>query len=426
VNVSGLSIAGALTVAGVLLLVDFALSVALFAAAATTRVSLHRLASDGGEALVFLESLKSPASSHRISAHLVRQVSLLGAFLSLGLAGAAAGVRFPWLVGLCVSALVGVVALESVLARGVAVRNPRAALRRLAPLLRVVHALTLPVTAPAAALVRRSGAVRSTEEEREEQQEEEVEAYLQVGEREGILEADETEMVRGIVDLGDTRAREIMTPRTDIQALPSSSTVGEARAAMVAGALSKMPVYRGGIDDVVGVLHLRDLVRAWGQTSDDAPVTPYLRSALFVPESQTIDSLLTQLRAGTNIALVIDEYGGISGLVTLEDVLEEIVGEIRDEHDAEEDDVQTDPESGGWLVSGLAHVESLEEACGLEFHDRDFDTVGGFLVWLAGRVPLDGESFDHAGLRFTVMRSDGRRVYKVRVVRITLPEGHNP
>jgi len=410
-----------LALAGVaaLLVFEFLLTVALMATTALSRVALHRLATENGRSLHFLDQLKTPASPHRIAAHIARQLCLLGIFLLIGLLGHDAGWSYPWVIGLVFVAVTVVFLVDSIVARSVAVRNPRGTLRRVAPVLRATHAILAVPALAAAFVVRRAGAVAArTEEERDEEQDEEVEAYFEVGERDGILEADEGKMMRSIVDLGDTLVREIMTPRPDIQALPWDSTVRQARDAMLAASHSKMPVYRDSIENVVGVLHMRDLVQAWSDAEDDAPIDPFIRPPFFVPETQTVDDLLAELRTRTAIALVVDEYGGIAGLVTLEDILEEIVGDIRDEHDAEEDMMREQPD-GSWLLSGLVHVETVEELFDVELdiEDRDFDTVGGLVVSLLGRVPAQGEDFDARGLRFRVVEADPRRVYRVEVRR---------
>ena len=402
-----------------LLLLEFLLTLTLMSVSALSRVALHRVATENGRSLEFLQHLKTPSSTHRIAAHMARQLCLLGLVLLAARIGIQLGWPFPWLTGLAAVAVVVVFAVDSLLARILAVRYPRAILRRVAPVLRVIRIPLLPAANVAAALVRRAGDVSSrSDEDREEEQEEEVEAYFEVGERDGILEADEGKMMRSIVDLGDTLVREIMTPRPDIQAIPLESTVGEARDAMVRASHSKMPVYRDGTENIVGVLHLRDLVQAWTENQTDAPITKFVRPPFYVPETQKVDDLLARLRTGTAIALVVDEYGGIAGIVTLEDVLEEIVGDIRDEHDEDEEMMRAQPD-GSWLLSGLVHVETLEDLLEveLEIEDRDFDTVGGLVVSVLGRVPVPGEEFLHGALRIRVVEADARRVFQVEVAR---------
>jgi CBS domain containing-hemolysin-like protein len=175
-----------------------------------------------------------------------------------------------------------------------------------------------------------------------------------------------------------------------------------------------MPVYRDSIDDIVGILHVRDLVRAWEQGREAATIAGYVRPAFFVPETLTVAELLREMRVRTHVAIVVDEYGGVAGLVTLEDLLEEIVGDIRDEHETEEALVQQDSD-GSWLVHGLAHVDELERIFGLTLEERDFDTVGGLVVSTLGRVPEQGESLEVGGLAIEVVHADPRRVYRVRI-----------
>ncbi len=241
---------------------------------------------------------------------------------------------------------------------------------------------------------------------------------IEVGEREGILEAGEGQMMRGIVDLDETRVREIMTPRTEIVALPLETTIANARRVILEAGHSRIPVYRETMDNIVGVLHARDLVRAWEEqeSPDEQPVRRYLREAMFVPEPLSAGDLLSQMRVKTHLALVVDEYGGIAGLITLEDLLEEIVGDIQDEHDHEEALVHREAE-GCWAINAAAHVDELTELFDIEFEDRDFDTVGGLIVSNLGRVPALGEVLRIGGLQFEVLESDQRRICQVRVRR---------
>jgi CBS domain containing-hemolysin-like protein len=398
-----------------LFVVDFLLSLALLSVVSVSRVALQRMSTDSEGTLAFLEDIRSPSSAHRLAAHILRQMSLVGAAVAVGLIGAIEGWPYPWAIGAGAAGVIGVLLLEILAARIIALRRPKATLKRVAPLYRPLRILMYPIVVPLQRLLSIAEEQEGgSEEEAEEDQEEEVEAYFEVGEREGILEAEEGKMMRSIVDLGETLVREIMTPRPDIQAIAMGSTVGDARRAILEKGHTKLPVYREEIDNIVGVLHLRDLVRAWHEDDDGAPLTPYLRNAYFVPETQLVSDLLSKLRTKTNMAIVVDEYGGIAGLVTLEDILEEIVGDIRDEHDSDEELIREETD-GSWLLSGLVHVEKLEDMYGVEFQERDFDTVGGLVVSHLGRVPAKGEELDHEGIHITIVEADPRRVYQVRV-----------
>jgi CBS domain containing-hemolysin-like protein len=269
---------------------------------------------------------------------------------------------------------------------------------------------------PVHAAFRRWAGTIADDEDRDEDADEDVEAFIEVGEREGILEKSEGRMVRGIVDLDQTLVREIMTPRVDVVALHATAGVAEARRVALAAAHSRFPVYGETIDNVVGILHVRDLLRAWEEGWGDAGIAGLVRPAVFVPETRTVAEVLAEMRTRAHVALVVDEYGGFAGMVTLEDLVEEIVGPIHDEHDADGATLQEES-AGAWLVSGAAHAEELERVFGVDLGERDYDTVGGFVTAALGRVPVKGESFDHGGLRVEIVEADPRRVRRVRIHR---------
>ncbi len=403
----------ALVAAAVLLLAELAIAVLLLAVSGLSRVALRRLATEEPR-FAFLEDVRSGTSSRRISLHAARESCLLGASVALSLAARAAGLRSPWLLGIAGGVVAGVLVLEGLVARGLALRAPRAAIRATAFLATPIHLLFFPAARPMAALLRRwtSRDVRGGSETEED--EEEVDAFLEVGEREGILEAGESRMVRGIVDLPETRVREIMTPRTDIVALAADAPVRDARREMLRSWHSRLPVYRGNLDNVVGVLDVRDVLKAADEGAEAEPVASFLRPAFFVPETQSTADLLAQLRTRTRMALVADEYGGLAGLVTLEDVLEEIVGDIREEHEPGRAAIEAAPD-GSFTVSGLVHVEEIEPLFGIEVGERSFDTVGGLVIAALGHVPIPGERLEAHGLEIEVLEADRRRVYRVQL-----------
>jgi CBS domain containing-hemolysin-like protein len=288
------------------------------------------------------------------------------------------------------------------------------ALRATAILVGPIHALTYPLLAPVHAAFRRWAGTIAHEEESDDDADEDVEAFIEVGEREGILEKSEGRMVRGIVDLDSTLVREIMRPRVDVVALPAKATVAEARRVALEAGHSRFPVYGETIDSVIGILHVRDLLRAWEEGWGETTIGRLVRPAVFVPATRTVAEALAEMRMKAHLALVVDEYGGFAGLVTLEDLVEEIVGEIRDEHDRDDTSLQAEA-SGSWLVSGGTHAEELERVFGVDLGERDYDTVGGFVTAALGRVPAKGETFEHAGLRDEIVDADPRRVRRVRV-----------
>lgn len=407
----------ALIAASMLFLLDLAYSTILVASAALSRVGLYRLSSDLSPRRAFVERLSEPESPHRVAVVLMRQFCLLGTVLLVATAARTAGWSLPAVVGVAAGAVFSVLFAEAFLAHAVALWDPRRALRRLAVLVVLARTVLFPIVQPLGLLLSRldQGPQIPPEEEREEEQEE-AEALIEVGEREGILEADEGQMMRGIVDLDETRVREIMTPRTEIVALPLETTVADARRLILEAGHSRIPVYRETMDNIVGVLHARDLLRAWEEHDEagDQPVRRYLREAMFVPEPLSAGDLLSQMRVKNHLALVVDEYGGIAGLITLEDLLEKIVGDIQDEHDHEEALVHRE-DDGCWTINAAAHVDELTEMFKVEFEDRDYDTVGGLIVSHLGRVPTSGEILFIDGLRFEVLESDQRRIRQLRV-----------
>jgi magnesium and cobalt transporter len=406
----GVALGGAI----VLFLLDLALSVMTLSASALSRVALRRMNAESGYRLPFLDEFKTVPSSHRAAIHTLRQLSLIGAVSLCGFMAAELGWPFGWWGGIGAGAIVGALLIETVLARVIALKDPKTALSLTAILVRPVHALTFPILGPVHAAFRRWAGTIAEEEESEDDADEDVEAFIEVGEREGILEKSEGRMVRGIVDLDQTLIREIMTPRVDVVALAAKAGVAEARRVALSAGHSRFPVYGETIDNVVGILHVRDLLRAWEEGWGDAGIAGLVRPAVFVPETRTVAEVLAEMRTRAHVALVVDEYGGFAGMVTLEDLVEEIVGEIHDEHDHEAATL-TEEARGTWLVSGAAHAEELERVFGVDLGDRDYDTVAGFVTAALGRVPERGETFEQAGLKVEIVEADPRRVRRVRV-----------
>jgi len=205
-----------------------------------------------------------------------------------------------------------------------------------------------------------------------------------------------------------------MTPRTEIVGLDVSTTVRGARRLFLEAGHSRLPAFDGTVDNIVGILHSRDLFRAWDAGDDDDVIERYVRRAPFVPESLSAAELLREMRRRMHMAVVVDEYGGVAGLVTLEDLLEEIVGDIRDEHEPEEVMMRAES-NGSWIVNAVVHVKEIEQVFDVEFENRDFDTVGGMVVSAFGRVPLVGDRLETNGLDVEVLEADRKRVQRVRL-----------
>ncbi|MBV9925592.1 MAG: HlyC/CorC family transporter [Acidobacteria bacterium] len=246
-----------------------------------------------------------------------------------------------------------------------------------------------------------------------------IQALIDVGEDEGILEEEEGELIQSIIEFGETRAGEVMTPRTDIVALPLSATVREARDVMEESKYSRLPVYREQIEDVVGIIYVRDLLSYWAEGREEEPIEPVLRPAYFVPETKSVDELLEEMqKTHVQLALVIDEYGGLAGLLTVEDILEEIVGEIEDEDIESEEIVEiVISDDGYYEVPGSTEVGKIERLFGMEIEDDDFTTIAGLVISESGTVPPPGTRLNFRGLDVEVLEADERRINRLRLRR---------
>jgi CBS domain containing-hemolysin-like protein len=299
-------------------------------------------------------------------------------------------------------------------------RDPEAALRRLTRLYRVALLLLAPGIALLSPLVPPPPAARDEDEAGDEASDEEIEAFIDVGTREGILEPQEGEMLWSIVDFGDTQAKSVMTPRIDIVCAPLDTPLAGLAQRFVESGHSRLPIFEGSIDHIVGILHIRDLLRALLAPPDAEPprLASILQPPLFVPETKPLGELLRDLQARhQQVAVVVDEYGGTSGLVTIEDLLEEIVGDIGDEHDPKEPEIEPLGD-GRYRLDGRAHVEVLDDLFQVRIEDGGYETVAGLIFTALGHVPEVGETVETNGLRFTVEAVADRRIEKVLVERI--------
>ena len=228
---------------------------------------------------------------------------------------------------------------------------------------------------------------------------------------------EERRLLQSIVDFGDTLVREVMTPRPDIVAIPETATIAELRALFREQEYSRFPVFKESLDNIAGFIFIKDLV-VLGGVDDTRPITALIRPATVVPETKLVPELLKQFQVEqTQCAIVVDEYGGTAGLVTLEDLLEEIVGEIRDEYDVESDSV-VDEGHGRFVFSGKVDIDVVAQRLDLDIEREGFETVGGYLLARIGRVPTVGEHFDIDGLSVEVLEAERRRITKVRMTKL--------
>ena len=248
--------------------------------------------------------------------------------------------------------------------------------------------------------------------------EEEIMSLVHASHSGGVIEEEDKDMIASVLQLDESSARELMTPRIDIVALEASATVGEALAAFVDSGFSRIPVYEDSIDQVKGLLYAKDILTVIKDGEDFASraIADLARAAYFVPETKSADALLKELQdKKVHLAIVVDEYGGTSGLVTIEDLIEEIIGDIRDEHDfAEEEDYVADGD-GAYLIEASMDLDDINALLGCSINTSAADTLGGYIYLTLGRVPRADETIETDILRMTVLSIDGHRIRKVRV-----------
>jgi CBS domain containing-hemolysin-like protein len=243
----------------------------------------------------------------------------------------------------------------------------------------------------------------------------ELKAMADVAHEENVIAHEEREFIHSIIDFGDTVAREVMVPRPDMVAIDGDRSVTEALETALAAGFSRIPVHEGQIDDVAGIAYTKDLMRDERAGKGGGPVRASARPAVFVPESKEVSSLLRQMQEEKfHMAILVDEYGGTAGLVTLEDLLEELVGDIVDEFDVEERGVEEHTD-GSVVVSARYTVDDADDLLGADLPQGPWDTVGGLMLDLVGRVPAEGDSVEVDGFRLTALEVRGRRIERVRI-----------
>ena len=314
-----------------------------------------------------------------------------------------------------VSLVAFVVVCEHLLPMLIARNDPEAVLDVLLPLFHLVARAAKPLTV---ALLGVMGARRERESGNgggPEPAEPEQAADEKPAEEGVISEAEGRELLQSIVDFTETVVREVMTPRPDIVAIRADATLQDLRTLFREEQYSRIPVYRDDLDNIIGILFVKDLVAL--PPTAEPPLTTLMRSAYMVPESKRVSELLKEMqRRQAQMAVVVDEYGGTAGLVTVEDLLEEIVGEIRDEYDVESDTVVEEAD-GTFVFSGKVNIDEVKERLGVEIEREGFETLGGYLLSHLGRMPYVGETFEVDGLAVEVLEVERRRITKVRIAR---------
>ena len=294
--------------------------------------------------------------------------------------------------------------------------NPEKYALALTPVARVLDWIISPVSGslvglqgPMANLPRRLGSVS----------EDELKTWVEVGQPEGGLEKEERRMIYSIFQFGDTLCREIMVPRIDVLALEVKTPLSQAITSLIDSGHSRVPVYDDSIDNVIGLLYAKDLLRLQINPGEKDSMRKFLRPAYFVPESKKVDELLAEMQAkGIHIAVVVDEYGGMAGLVTLEDIVEEIVGEIRDEYDQKEELLVQKVNEDEYLFKARVSLDDFNDALGTSVESDQTDTLGGILYGELGRVPAEGDSMRIEDWELIIEEVRGRRIGKIRACKI--------
>ena len=411
-----------LFLAAILVLGLLVMSVLDFALGAVNKIALRRITENReGQQRQLTEALSEARAEVLMVIHITIQTLLVA--LAVLLTGTFLSFPLPFIVALPLAAattLILVLTFRQLVPRAIALRSPDDVLERLIPLLAIPYFILRPLARLISTLLNRFHQWDEIDEieteEEEEASEDEIQAFIDAGQEEGILEQDEGVMIQSIVQFGDKVALEVMTPRTQITAADVAWTFDRFVSQILSSKHSRMPVYRDELDNIEGVIHERDLLRL--NRSGGAPdsLRPFLQPVHFVPETKPIDDLLEEMKSdGQQLVLVVDEYGGVSGLITIEDLLEEIVGEISDSPGAESAKL-LDEGRGSYLVPGITELDVLDARLGVTaFPDTECTTVSGAVVELFGRLPLSGERIRHERLAIEVVDADRRKVRSLRI-----------
>jgi len=415
-----------IVIALALLLLAF-VSLAEAALVSVDRVRVRQLAADGDARAVLLSNLieqrQEILSSFIIAINVsVLVISALVTALTVQLWGS------RWVPLSAVVTLAGVLILGEITPKSYSASQPDVVALRLAPSVALLHAALRPVGGAlsamgqflvAAVLVRVFGG--SARPEGPAFSDEEIKQLVTAGERGGEVQEQEADLIHGVIEFADKVAREVMVPRTDMVCLPQEAAPSDAVRVIQQSGHSRLPIYAGDLDHITGIVYARDLLDQFQQARPAATLAEIARRAHFVPESKDLDELLREMQQRrVHIAIVIDEYGGTAGLLTIEDLLEEIVGEIVDEYDREGERIHMVSESEG-VVDARASVDDVAEAFGVTLPEGEFDSIGGFLLDRIGRLPQAGEEIEDAGLRIRVEQVDVHRIRKLRITRAPPP-----
>jgi CBS domain containing-hemolysin-like protein len=404
-----------------------ALAMTLIALAAAAEVSLgaisranvRRLLDEGISRAQALQTLLDDPPRFILALMVLEILAFVLAASAAGWLAAAAG--YQWNLGIPLALLaVGLAALVvQVVARSLATRSTERTALKLSAFMRGTALLLTPVTAPLLALagVVLGRAEQDTSPDNVLLSEEGLRYLINAAEEPGLIEEDEKKMIASIFELGEMVAREVMVPRIDVVAVDEQTTLRQALDVIIQAGHSRIPVYRDSIDNVQGVLYAKDLLLPFRDGRDDAPSTDLMRPAYFVPESKRVDDLLQELQQRrVHMAIIVDEYGGTAGVVTIEDLLEEIVGDIQDEYDSEAPMAQQIGERE-YVFDAQIRLDDVSEILDVALPSEESDTLGGFIYSQLGTMPAVGSRVHYEHLTLEVQTVQGRRILQVRAVK---------
>jgi CBS domain containing-hemolysin-like protein len=381
---------------------------------------IKRQAESGQKKAQVIDKFLSEPTSIFTAIIVVKSVILVGCIVAAAIF-VASTFGSSW-VTVIVAVVVGfvVIALLQCVAREVALKNPNKLALSMAMALSVITTVFSPVSSLLSLLAKAVSKlfVAKLDREIDEDESDEMRLLVDVNHEEVNLEADEKEMIRGVVGLDETLAREIMIPRIDVVAANKDSSIKEIIEVIVSTGYSRIPIYEETIDNIVGLVYAKDLLPILEQGKITKSVVEIARTPHFIPESKKVDELLHEFQQSkVHVAIVVDEYGGTAGLVTIEDLLEEIVGEIEDEYDAEEPKIDciSDVEA---IMNARVSVDELKDIFGVDIEGEDYDTVGGFVFSRLGRIPSVGDVITVDGISIEILSTVGRRVKEVKITKI--------
>ncbi|MFQ5739360.1 MAG: hemolysin family protein [Acidobacteriota bacterium] len=415
----------------VLLLGIFFLSLVETATTRLSKVNLRTLAErDRAGRIALLAELSRDRSQFLLPLQFAIQI--LTVAVAIVVTAVLTSSTFPYsaaLVSLLI--MVAIVALvRQLIPRVVTQKDPEHFLLRVLPWLASAYRLLWGLSVPLLLLLKFRQRVLARQSRtvpaQEEASDEEIQAYIEVGEEEGIFEEAESELIQSAVEFGTTLVRAIMTPRPEVVAIEETATISELKDLIVTSKHSRIPVYRETMDQILGVVYVRNLLALLGDQIGEQPITPLIKKPLFVPETKRVSELLKEMQETSEpMALVVNEYGSVSGVVTIEDLIEEIVGEIHDEDETQT--VELASEGGdSYIVSGGLEVEDLEDALRLDFGEPDVTTVSGLVVSHLGKVPAIGEKVRWEGMEIEILDANRKKIITMRIRRLNQPAPGEP